>query len=98
MDDVIEERGATLHLNPGVCVLVAQSCLTVCNPLDPARQDLLSMGFSRQGYQSGLPFPSPGDFSASGIRLGSPTLKAESFLSEPPGKLNLPMWPSKLHS
>ena len=68
MDDVIEERGATLHLNPGVCVLVAQSCLTVCNPLDPARQDLLSMGFSRQGYQSGLPFPPPEDLPDSGIR------------------------------
>ena len=35
---------------------VAQSCLTLCDPMDPP-----SMEFSRQEYWSGLPFPSPGD-------------------------------------
>ena len=39
-----------------VCVLVAQSCLALCDPMDP-----LSVGFSRQEYWSGLPFPSPED-------------------------------------
>ena len=34
-----------------------QLCLTLCNSLDP--QAPLSMGFSRQEQQSGLPFPSP---------------------------------------
>ena len=44
------------------------------------------MGFSRQEYWSGLPFPSPGDFPDPGIEPGSPALQADSLLSEPPGK------------
>ena len=44
------------------------------------------MGFSRQGYKSGLPFPSPGDLPDPGIEPGSPTLQADALLSEPPGK------------
>ena len=47
-----------------------------------------SMGFSRQEYWSGLPFPSPGDLPDPGIEPGSPTLQADSLPSEPPGKLN----------
>ena len=42
-------------------VLVAQSCPTLCNPMDSARQAPLSMGFFRQEYWSGLPFSSPGN-------------------------------------
>ena len=38
---------------------VAQSCLTLCNPMDIAYQAPPSMGFPRQEYWSGLPFPSP---------------------------------------
>ena len=38
---------------------VAQSCLTLCDPWTVAYQTPPSMGFSRQGYWSGLPFPSP---------------------------------------
>ena len=45
-----------------------------------------SMGFSRQEYWSGLPFPSPGDIPDPGIELGSPALKADTLTSEPPGK------------
>ena len=45
-----------------VTVLVAQSCLTLCHPTIVGRQPPLSMGFSRQEYWSGLPFPSPGIF------------------------------------
>ena len=44
------------------------------------------MGFSRQEYWSGLPFPSPGDLPDPGIKLGSPSLQADSLPSEPPGK------------
>ena len=44
------------------------------------------MGFSRQEYWSGLPFPSPGDLPDSGIEPESPGLQADSSLSEPPGK------------
>ena len=35
------------------------SCPTLCNPRDCSPQASLSMGFSRQSYWSGLPFPSP---------------------------------------
>ena len=44
------------------------------------------MGFSRQEYWSGLPFPSPRDLSDPGIKPGSPAMQVGSLLSEPPGK------------
>ena len=40
-----------------VKVLEAQSCLTVCDPWAVAHQAPLAVGFSRQKYWSGLPFP-----------------------------------------
>ena len=43
--------------------LVAKSCLTLATPWTVACQAPLSMGFSRQEYWSGLPFPSPGESS-----------------------------------
>ena len=43
-----------------------------------------SMGFSRQEYWSGLPFPSPRDLPNPGIEPGSPALEADALLSEPP--------------
>ena len=46
----------------------------------------LFMGFPRQEYWSGLPFPSPGDLPESGIEPGSPALQADSLPAEPPGK------------
>jgi len=51
-------------------------------PWTVACQAPLSMGFSRQEYWSGLPFPSPGDLPAPGIRPGSPALQADSLLTE----------------
>ena len=51
-----------------------------------ARQAHLSMGFSKQEYWSGLPFPSPGDLPGPGIKFASPTLAGGFFTSEPPGK------------
>ena len=45
------------------------------------------MGFSRQEYWSGLPFPSPGDLPNPGIEPGSPALQADSLPSESSGKL-----------
>ena len=44
-----------------------------------------SMGFSRQEYWSGLPFPSPGDPPDPGIEPWSLTLQADTLPSEPPG-------------
>jgi len=37
------------------------------------------MGFPRQEYWSGLPFPSPGDLLDPGIKPKSPTLQADSL-------------------
>ena len=45
-----------------------------------------SMGFSRQEYWSGLPFPSPGDLPDPGIKPRSLALQADALSSEPPGK------------
>ena len=44
------------------------------------------MGFSKQEYWSGLPFPSPGDLPNPGIEPTSPALQADALTSEPPGK------------
>ena len=47
------------------------------------------MGFPRQEYWSGLPFPSPGDLSDPGIELTlsvSPELTGQFFTTGPPGK------------
>ena len=60
-------------------MIVTQSCPTLCN--------LMDMGFFRQEYWSGLPFPSPGDILALGIESRSPALQADSLPSEPPGKV-----------
>ena len=51
-----------------------------------ARQAPLSMGFPRQEYWSGLPFPSPGDLPDPGIKSMSPALAGRFFTTEPPGK------------
>ena len=48
-----------------------------------AHQALLSMGFLRQEYCSGLPFSSPGDLPDPGIEPGSPASQADSLPSEP---------------
>ena len=42
------------------------------------------MGFSRQEYWSGLPFPPPGDLPDPGIKAMSPALQADSLPSEHP--------------
>ena len=55
-------------------------------PWTVAYQAPLSVGFSREEYWSGLPFPSPGDLPNPGIKPGSPALQADTLLSEPPGK------------
>ena len=60
------------------------SCVQLfVTPWTVAHQVPLSMGFPRQEYRSGLPFPSPRDLPSPGIEPGSSTLQAD-FL--PPGK------------
>ena len=56
------------------------------NPWTVAYQAPLSMGFFRQEYWSGLPFPSPGDLPDPGMEPGSTALQSDSTLSEPSGK------------
>ena len=48
--------------------LVAQSCPTLCDPMNGILPGSLSMRFFRQEYWSGQPFPSPGDLSNLGIK------------------------------
>ena len=55
-------------------------------PWTVAHQAHPSMGFSRQEYWNGLPFPSPGDLPHPGIERWSPALQVDSLTSEPPGK------------
>ena len=66
--------------------LVAKSCPTLSTPWTVACQAPLSMGFSRQEYWSGLPFPSPGYLPDPGIKPGSPALQADALPTEPSGK------------
>ena len=65
---------------------VSQSCPTLCDPWTVAYQAPPSVGFSRQAYWSGLPFPPPGDLPDPGSELGSPALQADSLPTELPGK------------
>ena len=82
-----------------VCVCVCYSlnhAQLFATPWTVAHQSPLSMGFSRQEYWSGFPFPPPGDLANPRIEPKSPALQADSFLSEPPGKLSFcllrPKW------
>ena len=67
-----------------------QLCPTLCNPINCSPpQAPLSMGFSRQEYWSGLPFPPPGDLLNPGtepVSLVSPALAGVFFTTESPGK------------
>ena len=46
----------------------------------------LSLGFSKQEYWRGLPFPPPGDLPHPGMKLASPALAGGFFTTVPPGK------------
>ena len=64
-----------------------QLCLILCDPWTVAHQAPLSMGFLRQEYWSGLPFPSPGNLPDPGIEL----VRSDLSLSWPPVLLFMPM-------
>ena len=61
---------------------------SLATPRTVAGQAPLSMGFSRQEYWSGLPFPSPGDLPDPGIEPMSPVLAGGFFTTEPPRTLH----------
>ena len=68
------------------------SCAQLCaNPWTIAHQAPLSMGFSRQEYWSGLPFPSPGNLPEPGIKPRSPSLLHWQILL-PLHHLRSPKW------
>ena len=66
-------------------VLVSHDQL-FATPWTEDKQTPLSMGFPRQEYWSGLPFPSPGDLSNPGIEPRSSALQVGSLSFAPPGK------------
>ena len=70
--------------------MLSRSVLSDSSPLwAVAHQAPLSMGFSRQEYWSGLPFPFPGNLPNAGIKPSPPALADGFFITEPPGKQTL---------
>ena len=66
--------------------VLAPSCLALETPWTVALQAPLSMGFFKQEYWSGLPFPPPGGCPDPGIEPASPALAGGFFTPEPAGK------------
>ena len=66
--------------------LVAQSCLALCEPADCILPVSSARGISQARISSGLPFSSPGNLPDPGVKPRSPTLQADSLLSEPQGE------------
>ena len=92
--------GAFLHLlllALAENIYLSQTCLIACMLSHFSRVQFFatlwtvacqapqSMGFPRQEYWNGLPFPSPGIFLTQGWNSGPPALQVDSFPSEPPG-------------
>ena len=73
---------------PTVCVQSPSRVQLFATPWTVARQAPPSMGFPRQGYGSGLPFPPPGDLPDLGIKvsLAYPALQVDSLPLAPSGK------------
>ena len=67
-------------------------------PWTAAHQAPVSMSFSRQGYWSGLPFPSAGNLPNPGIEPRSPVLQEDSLLTELQGKPNVRQVPNFIFS
>ena len=65
--------------------LVVKLCSTLHDPMDYSPLVPLSMGFHKQEYWSGLPFPAPGDLPHPGIKPTSSALADRFFTTEPPG-------------
>ena len=73
---------------------VTKSCQTLCNLWTIACQAPLSMGFSRQEYWSGLPFPPPGDLSHPEIEPVSPPLAGRFFTTRAIWEVPTCLWTS----
>ena len=86
---------------PIICFVVLHACMCSCmcvlscvwlfaTPGMAARQAPLFMGFPRQAYWSGLPFPPPGDLSDPGMEPTSPALPLIMIL-----KWNVRLWSTR---
>ena len=71
-----------------ICVQSLSCVQLFATPWTIARQAPLSMEFSRQGYWSRLPFPTPGDLPDPGIKPAALALAGRFFTTETPGKPN----------
>ena len=80
------ERGNIVLAIFDLCVQLLSPVWLFVTPWNVARQDLLSMGFSRQEHWSGLPFPPLGDLPDPGIETKFPVLAGGFFTSESPRK------------
>ena len=85
------QREADVYIRIQICVMLS-SCSVISDfatiPWTVAHQAPLSMGFSRQEYWNGLPFPSPGHLPDPGIEARSPASLADSLPLSHPGKPN----------
>ena len=79
---VISPHWYHLSKDGSVRAKLLQLCLIVCSPRDCTRQAPLSMGFFRQEYWSGLPFPSLGDLPDPGVKSAFLSLAGDSLRSE----------------
>ena len=66
-------------------VLFAQSCLTLCDPMNHSPPGSSVHGILHVRILSRLPFPRPGNLLDPGIEPRSPALQADALTSEPPG-------------
>ena len=66
-----------------ICTYVVVVVSGSCNLMDGSPRDPLSMGFPRQKYWSGLPFPSPGELPDLGIEPASPPQAGRVSTTEP---------------
>ena len=69
-----------------VCVLVAQSCLTLCNPMDCSLTGSFVHGILQVRILEWVAIPFSRGSPYPGIKSGSPALQVDSLQSEPPGK------------
>ena len=79
-DKWVKKMCYIIQWNIGLC-LVTQSYPTLCDPMDCSLPDFSDIGFSRQEYWSGLPFPSPGDLPDPGIEPRSPVWATVEYCS-----------------
>ena len=75
---------------PGMRAKSAQSCLTLCDPVNCSSPEFSVHRISQASILEWIPFSSLGDLPDPGIELRSPILQADSLLSKPPGKMCSP--------